>query len=85
MLRPFFRWLYHHRQRQAARDRLTGKRKLMPKFRRFGYHAFERAAFGKYDPIGLSRWKGILIALPFLLLGLWFVVESVRAMSMFQP
>lgn len=85
MLNHFFRWLYHRRQRQAARDRLTGKKKLMPKFRRFGYHAFERATFGKYDPIGLSRWKSALIYLPFLALGAWFVIESARALTMFQP
>lgn len=85
MVNHFFRWLYHRRQRRAAKDRLHGKRKLMPKFRRFNYNAFERATFGKYDPMGLSRWKSALIYLPFLAAGLWFAIESVRALGMFQP
>lgn len=62
-----------------------GKRKRLPKFRRFGYHAFERATFGKYDPMGVSRWKALLLYLPVLAAGIWFVFESSRALTMFQP
>lgn len=85
MINHLFRWLYHRRQRRAAKDRLHGRRKLLPQFRRFGYHAFERASFGKYDPLGMSKWKSALIYLPFIAFGLWIVVESVRALNMFQP
>lgn len=86
MIKPFFRWLYHHRQRQAARDRLLGRRKMLPRFRRFSYHAFERATFGKYDPAGLGKvWKTWLLYLPLGALALWFIVESIRALSLFQP
>ncbi|WP_309386696.1 hypothetical protein [Cerasicoccus frondis] len=85
MINQFFRWLYHHRQRRAARDRLQGKRKLIPKFRRFTNSAFERATFGKYDPGGISRIKAVFIYLPIGGVMIWFAVESFRALNMFQP
>ncbi|GHC09506.1 hypothetical protein [Cerasicoccus arenae] len=85
MFNHFFRWLYHHRQRQAARDRLQGRRKLLPQFRRFSNSAFERATFGKYDPGGVSRWKAALVYLPVGGFILWMAIESVRALNMFQP
>ncbi|WP_269540191.1 hypothetical protein [Cerasicoccus fimbriatus] len=85
MIKTFFRWLYHRRQRRAARDRLHGKRKLIPKFRRFSYSAFERATFGKYDSGRISRWKAALVYLPLAGFAIWFMVESARAVTMFQP
>lgn len=62
-----------------------GRRKFLPRFRRFTSHAFEKATFGKYDPIGISRWKSALIYLPLLLVGLWFAYESITALNIFQP
>ncbi|WP_309399174.1 hypothetical protein [Cerasicoccus maritimus] len=85
MFKHLFRWLYHRRQRRAAHDRLHGRRKLIPKFRRFTNSAFERATFGKYDHGGISRWKAVLIYLPVSGILLWIVFESFRALTMFQP
>jgi len=86
MLRTLYRWLYHHRQRQAARERLQGKRKLMPRFRHFTGSAFERAAFGKYDPHGLRRgWKAVVLCMAIGAFVLWALWESVTALGMFQP
>ncbi|MGE9296036.1 MAG: hypothetical protein ACQKBV_07110 [Puniceicoccales bacterium] len=86
MLKTFFRWLYHHRQRQAARNRLQGRRKLMPQFRRFTSSAFERATFGKYDSGGIHKgWKGVVLLTAVGALVAWILWESITALSMFQP
>lgn len=86
MLGGFFRWLYHRRQRQAAKQRLSGKARPDPRWSHFSYNVFRRANFGKYDLRDIQlRTLGRILILPASLILLWFLWTSYRAWNIFQP
>ncbi|WOO43470.1 hypothetical protein [Rubellicoccus peritrichatus] len=86
MLKKFYRWLYHRRQARAAKQRLSGKPRITPKWHRFSYTVFQQAKFGKYDlPEIRARWALIFVGVPLSIIALWFVWQSIQALGMFQP
>ena len=86
MLGGYFRWLYHRRQRRAAKQRLSGKARPTPRWSRFSYQVFHKATVGKYDlrdiPTRTFAW---VLGLPACAILLWFLWNSYRAWGIFQP
>ena len=86
MLQSFYRWRYHHRRRKATKQRLSGRRKARTQFHLFTHSAFKRPEFGKYDRsyTRSKKWRWLII-LPLLLIFIWFIWESFKAVGFFQP
>ena len=83
ILRWYYRWR-HHRRRHKRRQRFRSGVQPPEVFARFGRHVFGRARVDRYDrPWRIAgRW---LVGGPLALFALWFLVESIRAVGIFQP
>jgi lipopolysaccharide export system protein LptC len=82
----FYRWLYHHRQQRASRQRLSGRTRSRPRFHRFSYTVFTREGSSKYAPGELRKhWLRVLLSLAAIAGIGWFLWESAHALFLFQP
>ena len=85
MLKYYYRWLYYFKQRRESRNRLSGKVKRQRLFRIFQNEPFERSEFGKYDlPQFKRRRNQVIVAIPLCIFGIWFFIESIQAIGIFQ-